>query len=76
MITVFKTNVSTDNELNVISPLLNSQFKEIKWNIDLWDSDKILRVDSPRDWTKEITELFNSIGLRCINLEIFHSEPF
>jgi len=76
MIAVFKTNVSTDSELNEISPLLNSRFKEIKWNIDLLDSDKILRVDSPRDWTKEITELFNSIGLRCINLEIFHSAPF
>jgi len=76
MIAVFKTNVATDSELNVISPLLNSHFKEIKWNIDLWDADKILRVDSPKDWTKEITELFNSIGLHCTNLEIFHSAPF
>lgn len=76
MISVFKTNVSSDRELNEISPLLNRYFKEIKWNIDLWDTDKILRVDSNKDWTKEITELFSSIGLRCTHLEAFHSDPF
>jgi len=76
MISVFKTNVFTDNELSKISPLLNRYFKEIKWNIDLWDNDKILRVDSNKDWTKEITEVFNSIGLNCTHLEAFHSDPF
>lgn len=76
MISVFKTNVFTDSELSKISPLLNRYFKEIKWNIDLWDNDKILRVDSNKDWTKEITELFNSIGLNCTHLEVFHSDPF
>ncbi|MGM9478987.1 hypothetical protein ACS5PU_21370 [Pedobacter sp. GSP4] len=76
MISVFKTNVSSDRELNKISPLLNRYFKEIKWNIDLWDNDKILRVDSNKDWTAEITALFSSIGLRCTHLEVFHTDPF
>jgi hypothetical protein len=75
MISIFKTNVSTNHDLKKLKPYLNSLMEDLKWTIDLFDSDRILRVDSSMNKNREITSVVNSLGFVCINLATFYSEP-
>lgn len=49
MILVFKTSVNDKKQIKKLLPLLNKFLVNSKWNFDLEDCDKILRVDSPSD---------------------------
>ncbi|MBC6110333.1 hypothetical protein ACFOG5_05860 [Pedobacter fastidiosus] len=75
MISIFKTNIQSENELQKIASYLNARISEIIWNIDLLDSDKILRIDSNTNKNEEVISLFNEVGYRCTNLETFYAEP-
>lgn len=75
MISIFKTNIQSENELQKIASYLNARFSEIIWNIDLLDSDRILRIDSNTNKNEEVISLFNEVGYRCTNLETFYAEP-
>lgn len=46
MITVFKTSIETKKEVELATNLLNKLLPpDAKWNFDLEDCDKILRID-------------------------------
>lgn len=75
MISIFKTNIHSENELQKIASYLNARISEIIWNIDLLDSDKILRIDSNTNKNEEVISLFKEVGYRCTNLETFYAEP-
>ena len=59
MILVFKTNVNTKAKVKKIKPFFDKNLTNAKWNFDLTDCDKILRIEcnenisilarSPRD---------------------------
>ena len=46
MICVFKTAVKNKKHIQQLSPFLNDLLRQSKWNFDLSDCDKILRIDS------------------------------
>ena len=75
MISIFKTNVASSQDLNKLSPYLNSLMEDLKWTIDLFDSDRILRVISSVNKNEEIIFVVNQLGYDCENLETFYSEP-
>lgn len=45
MIEVFKTNVNERGHANMLIDLIHKTFIDYKANFDLWDCDKILRVE-------------------------------
>jgi len=76
MISIFKTNIQSENELQNIASYLNARISEVIWNIDLLDADRILRIDSATNKNEEVISIFNEVGYVCTNLETFYAEPF
>jgi hypothetical protein len=75
MISIFKTSVASSQDLNKLTPYLNSLMDDVNWTIDLFDSDRILRVISNVNKNEEIISVVNRLGYDCENLETFYSEP-
>ena len=69
MILVFKTNVSSGHQAKKLKPHLDQSLPNSKWNFDLTDCDKVLRVDSPEDITMLVIQTLNSHGFECAELE-------
>jgi hypothetical protein len=68
IVSVYKTNVNTKIKLRKVKPVLNRILLNSKWNFDLEDSDKILRVESQKSYSNFlITELYK-IGIHCEEL--------
>lgn len=68
MIFVFKTSVQDETDIQQLSPYLNEIRPCVKWNFDLDDCDKILRVDSPCNNAKRIILLLQHKGYICEEL--------
>lgn len=68
MIFVFKTSVTSNNEIKKLKPLLDKYLENSKWNFDLEDCDNILRVDSPADNSKLIIAIISGCGFNCDEL--------
>ena len=69
MIEVFKTNVETASDANNMVHMLLQHFPGNRINFDLWDCDKILRVEG-RDFCSEtIILLMKEKGFHCSILE-------
>lgn len=75
MISIFKTSVASKDDLNKLRPYLNALMEDLRWTIDLFDSDRILRVKSSVNKNEEIISVVNALGFDCVNLETFYSEP-
>lgn len=69
MIYVFKTSVNTQDQLKKLEPHINRILPDEKWNFDLDDCDKILRVDSKENIVLRITGLLNIHNFSCEELE-------
>ena len=69
MVMVFKTSVSSTEDIEMIRTVLNRELPHIKWNFDLEDCDNIFRVESWDISAKVITHLFNTLGFTCSELE-------
>lgn len=65
MVLVFKTNVDSPLKVKRIAPKLNRLFPKVKWNFDLEDCDRILRLESDNDIIKEIVLLMKVLGFKC-----------
>ncbi len=67
---VFKTNITTKAEANVIKTLLNSSLKIKNFSIDLEDVDKVLRIEAHQDLKdNEIIKQVTSKGFICEGLD-------
>ena len=67
---IFKTNIKTKQEVNVIKTLLNSYLEIMKFSIDLEDIDKVLRIEADKSLNKKfIIENIKSKGFICEELE-------
>ena len=68
MIYVFKTSVNTKKDSLKLKPLLNKALSLAKWNFDLEDCDKILRIDSPVCIVLAVIKLLHNNGFDCEEL--------
>jgi len=68
MIYVFKTSVKTKKAIKELSPKLEYRIPNSKWNFDLEDCDKILRIDSQFDIREATIKLFQGNGYKCEEL--------
>ena len=69
MIFVFKTSVKTKMQIKKLKPHIDKILLNAKWNFDLADSDKILRIDSEENIVLIITDLLNIHNYNCEELE-------
>ncbi|GAA4274591.1 hypothetical protein U6A24_16590 [Aquimarina gracilis] len=77
MILVFKTSVNDIEDVKVLKNQLNNFSSLIKWNFDLEDIDKVLRIESIKDISHEIIKLLQNNGFKCEDMDsgiIFEDE--
>ena len=68
-ILVFKTNVRSKKRVNALKPHLENIQGIIKWNVDLQDIDKILRVECASTPSDIITNRLQQAGYYCEELQ-------
>jgi hypothetical protein len=64
---VYKTNIAV-KDLVSLKPILDNYNKISKWNIDLEDWERILRIESQYAIEKEIISMLNTLNISCIEL--------
>ena len=69
MIYVFKTSVRSKIQAKKLTPHIDKILPNAKWNFDLDDCDKILRIDSDEDIILPIINLLNNHSFDCEELE-------
>ena len=69
MIFVFKTSVKTKMQAKKLKPHIDEILPKAKWNFDLEDCDKILRIDSEENIVLKIIDLLNIHKFDCEELE-------
>jgi hypothetical protein len=69
MIYVFKTSVSTKMQAQKIKPHIDGLLPHVRWNFDLEDCDKILRIDSEENIISPVIDLLKQHHFTCEELE-------
>jgi hypothetical protein len=69
MIFVFKTSVQTKVQIKKLKPHIDKRLPNAKWNFDLEDMDKVLRIDSEENIVLKIIDLLTGHSYRCEELE-------
>ena len=69
MIFVFKTSVKTKMQVKKLKLHIDKRLPKAKWNFDLEDIDKILRIDSEENIVFIIRDLLNIHNYSCEELE-------
>lgn len=69
MIFVFKTTVKTKIVAKKLKLHIDKILPNAKWNFDLKDSDKILRIDSEENVVLKIIDLLHIHNYSCEELE-------
>jgi tRNA G26 N,N-dimethylase Trm1 len=68
MVLVFKTSVTTKDEVHHLAPLLDHAVGS-RWNFDLDDCDKVLRIERPLSDSKTVIDLLRQQGYECAELK-------
>jgi hypothetical protein len=68
MIYVFKTSVKTKAQVRKLKPFIDNLVPNAKWNFDLGDCDKILRIDNEKDTVPTIIDLLKIHNYHCEEL--------
>ena len=69
MIFVFKTSVKTKMQAKELKLHIDTILPNSKWNFDLKDRDKILRIDSEENVVSAIIDLLQIHEFYCEELE-------
>lgn len=68
-ILVFKTNIEDVKQMRKLSPHLKNIQGILKWNVDLHDCDKVLRIETDHLSPHSIEEILQNAGYYCVELE-------
>lgn len=69
MIFVFKTSVTTQGQIKKLKPHFDKLMPSAKWNFDLEDCDKILRIESEENIVFAAIDLLKIHNFHCEELE-------
>jgi hypothetical protein len=67
-ILVFKTDIHNHTEIEAIASIIGILPTVSRWNVDLQDVDKILRVESREACARNIEEVLQKAGFYCEEL--------
>jgi len=65
---VFKTSIN-QTDVRLVNSILRSIIPQSKWNFDLEDCDKILRIESNKDIVEIVCFNLEIDGINCKELE-------
>jgi hypothetical protein len=65
---IFKTNIRYRKHIQAIEPFIASHPGILRWNVDLKDADKILRIETRELHPSTIEGLLKSAGYSCEEL--------
>ena len=68
-ILIFKTNIRTEFDKLRIKNVLDASLKVLKWNIDMDDVDRVLRIVSDSLTPDQIISVMDYVGFECAELE-------
>ena len=66
---IFRTNIQTEFDKMRIKNVLDASQKVLKWNIDMDDTDRVLRIVSDSLRPEQIISLLDYVGFECTELE-------
>jgi hypothetical protein len=66
---IFKTNIQTEFDKLRIKNVLDASQKVLKWNIDMDDADRVLRIVSDSLRPDQIISVLDYVGFECTELE-------
>jgi hypothetical protein len=66
---IFKTNIQTEFDKLRIKNVLDASKKVLKWNIDMDDADRVLRIVSDSLRPEQIISVLDYVGFECSELE-------
>ena len=69
MIYVFKISVKTKMQAKKLTPHIDKILRNAKWNFDLDDCDKVLRIDSEENVILPIINVLKNHNFECEELE-------
>jgi hypothetical protein len=65
---VFKTNINSLEKLKKVDSTLSGRTEIEKWNVDLDDCDKVLRIETKILKTNNVLEMMRSQEIYCEEL--------
>lgn len=65
---VFKTNIKTEQDLHILTPILNEHPQIREWTVDTQDVDCVLRVVAYTLKEKELIKILKDYGYYCTEL--------
>lgn len=65
---VFKTNISNPRQVKSIAATLDRCPEILKWNVDLADIDRVLRIEATHAQCEPVIELVTAAGYACEEL--------
>lgn len=68
MVFVFKTGVTTKQQVKSVKQKIDNLSKIDNWNFDLEDIDNILRVESNHYAAKDIIKMMGELNIYCFEL--------
>ncbi|HZG26230.1 MAG TPA: hypothetical protein VEZ17_16695 [Chitinophagaceae bacterium] len=68
-ILVFKTNIRYKKHITIVKPHLNRTEGILRWNVDLDDKDKILRIEAGNLHPRVVEAAVQDAGYLCEELK-------
>jgi hypothetical protein len=65
---IFKTDIQDQHDVEKVAALMQDDPRIKRWNIDLQDIDKVLRIESKHVHEQEIIAGIRKAGYRCEEL--------
>jgi copper chaperone len=65
---VFKTNIRYKKEVRSLTGYLDKLPGLHRWNVDLHDTDKVLRIETSQLEPENITQVIHTAGYKCEEL--------
>jgi copper chaperone len=65
---VLKTNIRYKKHLKEVAPLLDGKHNILRWNVDLQDRDKVLRIEAAALPVNVVIQLIQNAGFDCEEL--------
>lgn len=66
---VFKTNLRFKKQINAVTPHINNLQGIARWNVDLDDIDKVLRIESTDLSPRSVEATLQQAGYFCEELQ-------
>ena len=66
---VFKTNLRFKKQIFAVTPHINNLLGVTRWNVDLYDKDKVLRIESQDLSPRKVEDTLQQAGYFCEELQ-------